>query len=349
VRGGGVPRSSQPSDGPDLLSGASASRGGSLQGAPHACDDAGVTGLAGGWTAQLRVYEPLAAFEGEARRRWQVYAADQPRRTAAEALAAEREAGLRALVGRPPAVVPQVGEQAFVLEVDGVTLLCPWQTEVRAWEALSEFVSELPEVVAEAFAPAAVVERAEVDLDRWRLDNEGDRSHVLSSTWHVPLRWFVLVDADERTYALGEPGSLRGGGSLLQPGSVEESGRAPGAPPGRRTGRTLVYRTPMSRARRRVARALAVLRRTVDDGSVTEGVEDLGRWLEEFHPRSLVELDYGGLVHLLDDAELAQDESARDLALALAALNEGDGVRAAAAYARVTARMKALQAVESAN
>jgi vesicle coat complex subunit len=54
-------------------------------------------------------------------------------------------------------------------------------------------------------------------------------------------------------------------------------------------------------------------------------------------------------VHLLDDAELQQDESARDIALALAALAEQDPERASAAYERVSARMKALQAVESAN
>ena len=105
----------------------------------------------------------------------------------------------------------------------------------------------------------------------------------------------------------------------------------------------------MSRARRRTARALAVLRRTVEDGDVAAGLEDLGRWLEEFHPRSLVELDYGGLVHLLDDTALAEDESARDVATALAALGQGDVGAASDAYARVTARMKALQSVESAN
>ena len=103
----------------------------------------------------------------------------------------------------------------------------------------------------------------------------------------------------------------------------------------------------MSRARRRTARALAVLRRTVDDGAVTQGVEELARWLEEFHPRSVVELDYGGLVHLLDDAELQQDDSARDVADALAALAAEEPARAAAAYGRVAARMKALQAVET--
>jgi hypothetical protein len=111
----------------------------------------------------------------------------------------------------------------------------------------------------------------------------------------------------------------------------------------------LVYRTPMSRARRRVARALSVLRVALLDETVTEGVEELGRWLEEFHPRSLVELDYGGLVHLLDDAELSQDESARDMAHAMERLAAGDGDGAGAAYQRMTARMKALQAVEAAN
>jgi hypothetical protein len=143
----------------------------------------------------------------------------------------------------------------------------------------------------------------------------------------------VLVDAEERQVRLAPPGSGSGGGTSVD----------------RLAGRGLVYRTAMSRARRRTARALAVLRRTVEDGDVAAGLEDLGRWLEEFHPRSLVELDYGGLVHLLDDSALAQDESARDVATALAALGSGDAAAATEAYTRVTARMKALQAVESAN
>jgi hypothetical protein len=147
----------------------------------------------------------------------------------------------------------------------------------------------------------------------------------------VPLRWFLLVDPEEREVSLGEP--------------VDTSGTVVG----RRTGRSLVYRTPMSRARRRIARALALLRTAVDDPAVVAGVEDVGRWLEEFHPRSLVELDYGDLVHLLDDAELAQDESARDMAAALRWLAAGDGEEAAAVYSRMAARMKALQAVEAAN
>ncbi len=281
--------------------------------------------------AFLRVYEPLAAFEGDARRRWEAYVRCGAAVSPAEGAVRERAAALRAAAGRPPRVVPAVEEHAFVTEVDGVTLLCPWRTRLRALEALDEFTAELPDEVVRAFLPLEAVRAAGEELEQERVAQPAERTAQLTSPWHVPVRWFVLVDAEERQVRLGSPGG--GGGTSVD----------------RLAGRGLVYRTAMSRARRRTARGLAVLRRTVEDGDVAAGLEDLGRWLEEFHPRSLVELDYGGLVHLLDDSALAEDESARDVATALAALGEGDVGAATEAYARVTARMKALQAVESAN
>jgi hypothetical protein len=281
--------------------------------------------------AFLRVYEPLAAFDGPVRRRWEAYVAQGSAVAPAEGVARERAAALRAVAGRPPRVVPAVEEQAFVTEVDGVTLLCPWRTRLRALEALDEFTADLPEEVVRAFLPLEAVRAAGEELEQERTARPDERTAQLTSPWHVPLRWFVLVGAEERQVRLGSPGS--GGGTSVD----------------RLAGRGLVYRTAMSRARRRTARALAVLRRTVEDGDVAAGLEDLGRWLEEFHPRSLVELDYGGLVHLLDDTALAEDESAGDVAAALAALGAGDVAAATEAYARVTTRMKALQAVESAN
>jgi hypothetical protein len=283
------------------------------------------------YAAHLRVYEPLAAFDGQERAHWEAYLRDGTASGRAAGVAAERAAALRALVGARPAVVPQLPEHAFVTELDGVTLLCPWQTRARSLEALEDFRARLVDPVAEAFVPGPLADALDAELQ----DSRGHgplRPHVLSCTWQVPLRWFVLVEADERSVSLGAPAPTTGGTRRTTV-----------------TGRELVYRTAMSRARRRTAKALAVLRRTVDDGAVTAGVEELGRWLEEFHPRSLVELDYGGLVHLLDDAELTTDESARDIAAALTALADGEPVRAAAAYGRVTARMKALQAVESAS
>ncbi len=70
---------------------------------------------------------------------------------------------------------------------------------------------------------------------------------------------------------------------------------------------------------------------------------DVGRWLEEFHPRSLVELDYGGLVHALSPELLAGDRSAADVAEGLTALRDGDGEGAAEAYARLAERWRAVR------
>jgi hypothetical protein len=263
------------------------------------------------YAAYLRVYEPLAAFDGAERRHWEAYALTGAARGVEEGVALEREAALRALTGVPVRELPQVGPEAFVTDVDGIVLICPWRTRERALEALESFRSDLPDEVLEAFLPRPLLDDCDDALDQLRREQPDLRLHVLTSTWQVPLRWFVLVESDEREVHLGEPGSTRV------------------------SGRRLVYRTPMSRARRRSARRWQVLRRTVDDGPrPDEGLEQLGRWLEQFHPRSLVELDYGGLAHLLDDAELQARTSRRATSRALTALDRGDpGRRGRSAYA----------------
>jgi hypothetical protein len=136
----------------------------------------------------------------------------------------------------------------------------------------------------------------------------------------VPVRWFALFADEERTLVLQS------------------------------RGRSLTYRTEMSRARRRAARALSVLRRALgEEVGVVAAVESLARWLEEFHPRSLVELDYGGIVGLLDDDALRADHSAADVAAALAALAAGDGAEAGRSYERVMTRWRDTESAERVN
>jgi hypothetical protein len=281
------------------------------------------TSLLSPYAAYLRVYEPLAAFREPARSAWEAYAAGSgvPNRVAA--LAAEHRSGLVNLLARPPVPVPpQESEHAFVLSLDATVLVCPWQSRLRCWAALAEFRDGLPDPVVECFLPRLVVEQAESDYDVWQRANPELVPHILTSTWHVPLRWFVLFEPGERVLELGA---------------------------GEPMGRTLLYRTPMVHARRRVARGLRTLQRTVEDGPVVAGVEDLGRWLEAFHPRSLVELDYGGIVQLLDEDALTSDDSAADVAEALRALAAGEPMPAAEAYERLMRRWRAVQAFEHAN
>jgi hypothetical protein len=105
----------------------------------------------------------------------------------------------------------------------------------------------------------------------------------------------------------------------------------------------------MSRARRRAAKALSVVRRAFADGPAVDALEELARWLEDFHPHALVELDYGGLVHLLDDETLSEDASVAQVAESLERLAAGDIEAASAIYVQVLERWRGLAALEHAN
>jgi hypothetical protein len=272
------------------------------------------------YAAYLRVYEPLAAFPEPERTQWYRYAAEGPGRTAQD----ELRQSLAGLTAVPPVPVPvRESGDAFVAVVDGVTHVCPWRTRLRGWQALDALEELLPEPALEAVLPAWIRTTVSADYERWRAENPDARPWIRSATWHVPVRWFVLFDDAERTY---EPS---GGGESKQP--------------------VLRYRTPMVQARRRTARALRVLKESLDEGALVEGLVEVGRWLEEFHPRSMVELDYGGLVHIIPESGLAEDHSAADTSEGLAALREGDSTRAGEAYERLAERWRGIRELQYAS
>ncbi|WP_316739533.1 hypothetical protein [Streptomyces sp. MK7] len=279
------------------------------------------------YATYLRVYEPLAAFPEPERSHWARYA----RRPDRPSYQDELRRSLADLLPTPPVAVPvHESRDAFVLDVDGVVCVCPWRTRLRGWQALGDLAEELPAVVLDAVLPPLVRRQATQDYERWLADNPDARPWIRTATWQVPLNWFVLVSDEEREYVKGA-------------GGPETAGDCPGDAP------LLRYRTPMVQARRRVARALRALRDAIDESPLIDGLVDVGRWLEEFHPRSLVELDYGGLVHVLPAGELEGDHSAADVAEGIEALRLGDGAAAGEAYARLVERWRAVRDLRSAN
>ncbi|AOR33442.1 hypothetical protein BFF78_22350 [Streptomyces fodineus] len=270
------------------------------------------------YAAYLRVYEPLGAFPEPERSHWARYA----RRPDRPSYQDELRRSLADLLPTPPVPVPvHESSDAFVLEVDGVVCVCPWRTRLRGWQALGELAEELAAPVLDAVLPPVVRRQAAQDYERWLARNPDARPWIRTATWQVPLNWFVLVSDEERHY---------------EKGTAE-------VPP------LLRYRTPMVQARRRVARALRTLRDTVEESPLIDGLVDVGRWLEEFHPRSLVELDYGGLVYVLPAGELEGDHSAADVADGIEALRRGDGTAAGEAYVRLVERWRAVRDRRSAN
>jgi hypothetical protein len=284
-----------------------------------------------GYAAHLRVYEPLGALAEADRERWTAYVEAGTAPSRPVLMAMEHEAALAAVLSVPPRVdLTGAGEHAYVRHLDGLTYVCPWRLQVRAWEALEDFRALLPDELTEAFLPMASIGAAEAAHDAWSAANPEVEAGIRSSTWSIPIPWFALFEAEERRLGLGER-------------------RAAGTPLHTGLDRALVYLTAMSRARRRVARALHVVQRAFDDGPAVEALEELARWLEEFHPHALVELDYGGLVHLVDDETLSGDDSVGEIADSLERLGRGEVEAALAAYESVVTRWRAIAALEHAN
>ncbi|MFJ9693679.1 hypothetical protein [Kitasatospora sp. NPDC101183] len=284
------------------------------------------------YAAHLRVYEPLAAYPEPERTHWQAYAAEHgPDATGAgqpvaQAVLEEQREALAELAARTPRALPErESGRAFLRVLDGVLYVCPWATRLRSWQALEGMRTAAPVALLETALPAAAREAAEADRERWKAEHPDARPWILTSRWEVPVRWFLPFGDEDRCF--------------LPPESAD----------GRTRAAALYYLVPMAQARRRVARAYRALREGVPEGELVRGAERIGRWLEEFHPRSLVELDYGGLVHLLGPERLSTDRSAGELEEGLRALRAGDTAEALRAYGELTVRWRGVLALRHAN
>lgn len=269
------------------------------------------------FVAYLRVYEPASAFS-EPLRDELLRAVTEPV-PQSDAGAREQAAWLRTQIASPPRLLPEeLGDgtprpQQDVLllrpedvptgdaaEVGPGPLLCPLDLRGRSAAALVGFIAEAdvplrtaaltsPENVARSRATSVISELATSAV------------HVLSSTWTVPLPWFVLVDVDEQVDIDAPEPCVR-------------------------------WRTSMAEARRRVARAHAIARDAIGEDGPTRILRETGRWLERFHPHSAVELDYGGLVQLMSDSDIEADTSAADVHAIVDAMENGDNEEVGVRY-----------------
>jgi hypothetical protein len=300
------------------------------------------------YAAYLRVYEPVSAFHEPDRSRWAAYAASATRPRRHDALTAEHAETLHRVISAPHVVVPgQESEHAYVRRTDGTTYICPWQTRLRCLLGYGRMVSSGSPLLPGTIPPG---DEDEVVTALARLEITGPpdpsaRLHILGSVWTVPLAWFVPFAAAERWVSLG-PG----------PGPGRPAAAAP-VPATASATRALVYTTPMARARRRIARGVATLRKlppefdgaAIEPRRAADELAEVGRWLAEFHPYSLVELDYGGLVYLVSDDVLSGDQSVAEIRAAIDGAARSECELAMAMYMRAHSRWRAFAEFERAN
>jgi hypothetical protein len=256
--------------------------------------------------AFLRVFRPLESFDQEEREHWERFIAGGGAPPVArpvyrdEATERQRRVGLLASAD---------GEHADVRLVDGTYYVCPWRTRLRILTGILSLRESAPAEMVDAFVPESEARRAARELARMKRRDPTAAPAMLQSPWHVPVRWFVLVDDPERRLVETPSGEFR-----------------------------MLYWTPIGLARKRCERALQVLRRS-ELAPVAEPVRELAEWLSRFPRESVVELDYGSVSSMFTWDELDNDHSGRDLQEAVEALAGSAGMaRAGELYQTVANR-----------
>ncbi|MGB9357529.1 MAG: hypothetical protein WCC01_03135 [Acidimicrobiia bacterium] len=207
-----------------------------------------------------------------------------------------------------------IREDAFTADWNGLSYVCPRNARLRMIEGALAFSATYPRIPL-----LDEDERESFKSELASLRAQDRRSYILTSPWHVPLRWFGAFNPTER--------------ELFD----------------RPEGLGIRYRTGLGEAVDRIDWAVRVLDGAGFSDPVVDQVRDLERWLAEYDTGSMVELDYGTVASHFPDGALTFDESALDIRESLEALERGDGEASRAAYTRVATRWASRQALTFSN
>jgi hypothetical protein len=265
------------------------------------------------YVASLRVYEPIESFEPADQLRWSQLTITTP--TGWD----EQVRSLKRSITSEPANLKPDG--AHLLEHEGKRYIAPWSTAARCWAALEDFKYTLPSSVIKFFIPQTIEDSIKSTIDIV----EDKVSHILTSTWSIPPRWFALFAPDERLCGVNKDGFFT------------------------------ILRTSIANTKTRCTFTHQAVLGAFGQGTVEGEVAELLAWLEIFDGKSIVELDYGGLAtylnkQLIENGEvgLDADTSVEDVTTSIAGLASGDGALAGRGYERLVSRWRRVSALESA-
>jgi hypothetical protein len=247
--------------------------------------------------AFLRVFRTLDSFSLEEREEWERYIAGGGAPPVARPVYRDEPMEERRRVGL---LASAQGEYADVRLIDGTYYVCPWRTRLRILTGILSLRESAPPEMVDTFVPESEARRAARELARLKRRDPSVAPSILQSPWHVPVRWFVLVDDPERRLVETPAGGFR-----------------------------VHYWTPIGAARKRAERALQALRRS-ELSPVAEPVRELAEWLSRFPRDSMVELDYGSVSSMFTWDELDNDHSGHDIQEAIDALTRPGGMAQAA-------------------
>ena len=206
----------------------------------------------------------------------------------------------RPKVGRFGLVSESLRNDALVVEHGGETFICPRRPHLRMLEGVLAFRNAFLDAGGGLVVPETTAMLAAEELTRLKDREPEQRSHILTSAWFIPLRWFAAFEPSERSYDADPP--------------------------------SVVFRTPVFRAIQRLQVALRILQSVDMDDSVIDELDELIEWLGGFSDHGLLELDYGSLVDMFEPWELADEDTVEHVHRSLDALRIGDWEEAGRCY-----------------
>jgi hypothetical protein len=199
------------------------------------------------------------------------------------------------------------GDSHWTVEWEGRRLACPRNLRLRVLESTVAFANAFRGLGA-GLIPEGAAQAADRELKAYHRNYPEHRSHILTSAWHVPVRWFAAFDPSEKEVYEGPDGPR------------------------------LRYRTDIDKARTRLRRARDILVKLAVFTGPAEEMNQLLGWLEPFGDESMLELDYGEVSELFDPQELVFDDSCEQVNQSIDALEAGDMMRAGECYGLVVTR-----------
>ncbi len=242
--------------------------------------------------AYLRIYVPADTRERP------VYGYVEPRVTHGRVL----QSGRFGLLAEP------LDDDGYITEWRSEHYVCPRHARLRMLQGVVAFHAAYREAGGTYVIPEFTARLAADELDRMFSESPETRSHILTSAWHVPPRWFLAFEGEEK-----EIKEIRG-----------------------QTG--IRYRAAIEPATQRVRRALTAVERAGFDRSITGEISELLEWLEGFPRNAMVELDYGSTAHFFSESELVLDDSAELISMSVEALERGDFMEAQQHYFELVGR-----------
>jgi hypothetical protein len=209
-----------------------------------------------------------------------------------------------------------MSEDAVFVDYRGQRYVCPRRPRLRMLEGVLAFHNGFSGMGGDLIVPEAVAIRASDELDHLRAKT--GRSQILTSQWHVPMRWFLLFHPDEKLIGLAGPNP------------------------------ELKYRTTRKEATRRLRRCVRALR-TAGMEMVTGELEQLAEWVAGFPETWLVELDYSTVTDLFSDEDLLFDATCEELWNSVEALEAKNPMEAHRWYEQAATRWAPAMMITYAN